>query len=240
MTLSEPGNLDDSDRYLSSLESIHDFDVYNGQNERVGKVVKAGRDRSETSPYLIINAGSWLASRQVLIALGNYRVNPKARRIDIEGWSKEEINRLPNYSTQVQIENAAALLETSTPLESEAALEDPIIAPIGREIRLPVASIETTPLQEVPVSVPNETATQFESSTRILDEEIIPLLAERVIVDRHKRKSGEVVVRKVIETEIIEVIVRREKLIVEQVSPEYKVLAVIDLGRTSTEETPSS
>jgi stress response protein YsnF len=71
-------------------------------------------------------------------------------------------------------------------------------------------------------------------------QEVIPLLSERVVVDRQKRKAGEVVVRKVIETEVIEVLVRREKLIVEQVSPAYKELAVIDLGETSTERVKGS
>ncbi len=235
MTSAELGNLDDSGHHLTHTESIHDFDVYNGQNERVGKVVKAGIDGLEPSSYLIIKAGSWLASRQVLISLCDYQVNPKARRIDIKGWTKEEINQLPTYPIQVQIEDAYAVLDTSTLLESEAVLE----APIVRAMHLSTAPIEVAHLQEVPVpaSTTNEAATQFETSTKILDEEIIPLLAERVIVDRHKHKSGEVVIRKVIETEIIEVLVRREKLIVEQVSPEYKELAVIDLGRTSVEET---
>jgi stress response protein YsnF len=60
-------------------------------------------------------------------------------------------------------------------------------------------------------------------------EEVIPWLEERLIVDQKKRKVGEVVVRKEIETEIIEVPVQREKLIVEQVGAEPKQLAEIDL-----------
>ena len=39
------------------------------------------------------------------------------------------------------------------------------------------------------------------------------------------------IVRKVIETQMIQVPVRREKLIVEQISPEHKQLAEIDLGQ---------
>jgi stress response protein YsnF len=239
MTLSEPGDLDDSGHHSVRTENIQDFDVYSEQNEKVGKVIKAGIAEPDHSPYLIIKAGSWLASRQVLVSVHDYQVNVEARRVDIPGWSKEEINQLPTYSVNARIEDAYAVLETSTPLESEAALE----APIVRETHLSTAPIEATHLlQEVPTSasMTNETVTQFESSAKTLEEVIVPLLAERVIVDRHKRKSGEVVIRKVIETEVIEVVVRREKLIVEQVSPEYKELAVIDLGRTSVEETPIS
>lgn len=69
-------------------------------------------------------------------------------------------------------------------------------------------------------------------------EEVIPLLEERLIVDQKQRKVGEVVVRKEIETEIIEVPVQREKLIVEQVGPEPKQLAEIDLTEEQVPPVP--
>ncbi|NDJ25312.1 DUF2382 domain-containing protein [Nostoc sp. B(2019)] len=62
------------------------------------------------------------------------------------------------------------------------------------------------------------------------EEKIIRLLEERLFVETGKRKVGEVIVRKQIETRMIQVPVRRERLIVEQVSPEHKQLAEIDLG----------
>ena len=63
------------------------------------------------------------------------------------------------------------------------------------------------------------------------EEQIISLLEERLVVESRKRKVGEVIVRKEIETRMIQVPVRREKLIVEQISPEHKQLAEIDLGQ---------
>lgn len=62
------------------------------------------------------------------------------------------------------------------------------------------------------------------------EEQIIRLLEERLVIETSKRKVGEVTVRKVIETRMIQIPVRREKLIVEQISPEHKQLAEIDLG----------
>jgi hypothetical protein len=62
-------------------------------------------------------------------------------------------------------------------------------------------------------------------------DEIIRLLGERVIVDRNKRKVGEVIVRKQVETRMVQIPVRSEKLIVEQISPERKQLAEIDLSQ---------
>ncbi|MEH2350989.1 MAG: DUF2382 domain-containing protein [Nostoc sp.] len=70
-----------------------------------------------------------------------------------------------------------------------------------------------------------------ENLAEVSEEQIIRLLEERLVVESSKRKVGEVIVRKVIETRMIQVPVRREKLIVEQISPEHKQLAEIDLGQ---------
>lgn len=61
-------------------------------------------------------------------------------------------------------------------------------------------------------------------------QESIRLLEERLVIERKKQKVGDVIVRKEIETRMVQVPVRREKLIVEQISPEHKQLAEIDLG----------
>ncbi|MEH2259432.1 YsnF/AvaK domain-containing protein [Nostoc sp.] len=66
---------------------------------------------------------------------------------------------------------------------------------------------------------------------QVPEEQIIRLLEERLVVESSKRKVGEVIVRKVIETRMVQVPVRREKLIVEQIGPEHKQLAEIDLGQ---------
>jgi hypothetical protein len=70
-------------------------------------------------------------------------------------------------------------------------------------------------------------------NSKVISEEKISLLEERLIVNLIRRKVGEVVIRKEIETCLlqVEIPVRREKLIVEQLSPEYKRLAEIDLGQ---------
>lgn len=76
------------------------------------------------------------------------------------------------------------------------------------------------------------------STSRVLTEEVVPLLEERLMVNLLRRKVGEVVVRKEIQTHVlqVQVPVRREKLIVEQVSPNYKKLAEIELGQASYSE----
>lgn len=71
---------------------------------------------------------------------------------------------------------------------------------------------------------------QDEENLDIVDQEVIRLLEERLVINRSKRKVGEVIVRKEIETRMVQVPIQWEKLIVEQVGDDPKVLAQIDLG----------
>jgi hypothetical protein len=66
--------------------------------------------------------------------------------------------------------------------------------------------------------------------TELGEEKIIQLLEERLVVNNNRHKVGDVIIRKVIETRMVQVPVRREILIVEQISPENKQLAEIDLS----------
>lgn len=129
----------------------------------------------------------------------------------------------------------SASLETSVPLESprQAYISVPTqpTVPTQPPLQTDLSLQVDLPLQ---ADLKNQQMSSMPSS--VIAEETIQLLEERVVVNRTRRKSGEVVVRKEIETRIIEVPVRREKLIVEQVSPEYKQLAVVDLGQVQEDE----
>ena len=153
----------------------------------------------------------------------------------------------------------SAPLETSVPLEAPRPVHT---SPSGVQPPLPEPGAERTiepiperPLEKVALepelidnqvidqttepiierTVASSTSPLTENSKQVSVEEKIQLLAERVVVDLHRRKVGEVVVRKEVETRIIEVPIRLEKLIVEQVSPEHKQLAIVDLGQGNTE-----
>ena len=74
-----------------------------------------------------------------------------------------------------------------------------------------------------------------EENSQIVEREIlqshdISLLEEKLVVQRLRQKIGEVVVRKEIETRMIHIPIRREKLIVEKVGVTTEHLTEIDLG----------
>ncbi|MEH2296275.1 MAG: DUF2382 domain-containing protein [Nostoc sp.] len=120
--------------------------------------------------------------------------------------NKSEIEYMPEY------------LETETPGDAnrQAALHLPTLS---ENLTEQLVNNQTTNSPVEPVNL-----------EQVREEKIIRLLEERLVVESSKRKIGEVIVRKVIETRMIQVPVRREKLIVEQISPEHKQLAEIDLG----------
>lgn len=69
------------------------------------------------------------------------------------------------------------------------------------------------------------------SDPEIRETQVVRLLEEHLSVHPQKHKVGEVIIRKTVETEMVAVPVRREKLIVEQISPEHRQLAEIDLSK---------
>lgn len=89
---------------------------------------------------------------------------------------------------------------------------------------------------------PNISVPTADSAVQKVTTQVIPLLEERLRVDVTRRKLADVVVRKEVETRLltVRVPVRHERLIVERLEPEYKLLATIDLDNPSDESNGSS
>ena len=137
--------------------------------------------------------------------------------------NKGEIENLPEYITT---ETPSRKVSDAPEPADEGATKD---SERAKSVAIPTP-VELKDIQE---KLDNDSALFASETPEVFSEEIIRLLGERVVVERSKRKVGEVIVRKEIETRMVqvEIPVRREKLIVEQVSPERKKLAEIDLGQ---------
>jgi hypothetical protein len=83
--------------------------------------------------------------------------------------------------------------------------------------------------QEPAANSPEENVVGASASEE--SDAMIPLLEEQLNVEYQRRKVGEVIIRKQIETRMVQVPVRYEKLVIEQVSPERKSLAEVDLSQ---------
>lgn len=209
---------------LDNLKSqLLDFTVRESEGQPLGRVTDLTVE-PENQLQLIVSQGSDRAGRLVKV-------------------SSDLIEKI-EYAT-----NSVFVLLTE---QQFAALPDYQTPGYRREIdpsELPGEWVESVPSSASQSAIAiEERSHQIDSQSSLADfkqirKEVIasniPLLEERLVVNRGKRKVGEVVVRKEIETRIIEVPVRREKLIVEQVSPEYKKLTEIILGEGEGYSIPS-
>ena len=243
-------NLDDRQAFEDA--DIMQFEVWTTDKERIGKVSDILMDDIGQLYYIVVNIGSWLSRKLVLVEPEQFQIDRPTHRINLVNIYREDVSGLQLYdtarrevpvefrggtaqkvyasNTQVMPVEASLSLESSAPLgltplvkaETQAqpayqSTDGRSASPAETELLTPIAS-SVSPASVSPASV-----------SPASEQEIIRLLEERLVVNRLRRKVGEVVIRKEIETRIIEIPLRREKLIIEQVSPDRKHLATVDL-----------
>lgn len=208
---------------------LKDFAVLDRQGQLMGQVKDLILDNNRQLNLVVSRLTT--APRSSLFLLKSkliQNIDPSNQSVLIN-MDKAEIENLPEYTITVPQDIELSEIQNSpvTPTQeavNEVTINDSVSA---SETIMPTPFSESENLQ----SELNYDVTLEPVDTReVLEEEIIRLLGERLVIDRGKRKIGEVIVRKEIETRMIQVPVRREKLIVEQVSPERKQLAEINLG----------
>ncbi len=209
------GRANDNSRTSTSLadlrKKVSNFAVFDKQGQLVGVVHDLIVDANRRLNLVISKQANQQTGEynQSLFRLQSQRIKKidkptKSVFIDL---NKLEIEYMPEY------------LETETPDDAygQAALHLHTLSENSTE---QLVNNPTTNIPVEPVDL-----------EQVTEEQILRLLEERLVIETSKRKVGEVIVRKVIETRMVQVPVRREKLIVEQVSPEHKQLAEIDLGQ---------
>ncbi|MEH1834999.1 MAG: DUF2382 domain-containing protein [Nostoc sp.] len=190
-------------------EKVKNFVVIDRQGQLVGMVHDLIVDANRRLNLVISNQAN-----QETVEYGQQLANKHPSLFRLQSQRIKQIHK-PTKSVFIdlnksEIEYMPEYLETETPGEgtlSESSTEQ-------------LAKNQTTNSPVEPVNL-----------EQVTEEQIIRLIEERLFVESSKRKVGEVIVRKVIETRMLQVPVRREKLIVEQISPEHKQLAEIDLGQ---------
>lgn len=221
---------------------IQHFHLYTGHHS-IGKVSDVLIDEAQNY-YLLVETGSWLSRKQEIFPLKQFQIAPADHRITMPDGTASIARDAALHSGASEasrsIQPQVGLMspvEQSAPLEASAPLEFPAVdVPVYQRHESTPAIAQTVSEPGVvhsaipAASVPQ---TQLPDRSSIVQEEVVRLLEERLVVDRQRRKMGDVIVRKVIETQMVEVPVQREKLIVEQISPDRRQLASIDLPSQS-------
>ncbi|MDZ8051288.1 MAG: YsnF/AvaK domain-containing protein [Aulosira sp. ZfuVER01] len=183
---------------------------------------------------LLDNLGSKVRNFAVLDKKGQLLGEVQELILDAENRLNLVISQLPNQYSAKSSSNKLLRLRS----QRIQKIDNPTQSIF---VDLEKSEIENMP-ENLEIHQPGEQITSDSSTGELInnqntnvvevgEENIIKLLEERLVVNSSKRKVGDVIVRKEIETRMVQVPVRREKLIVEQVSPEHKQLAEIDLGQ---------
>ncbi|MEG4304693.1 DUF2382 domain-containing protein [Microcoleus sp. D3_18a_C4] len=194
---------------------LKSFTVKDNQGHLVGKVKDVYFDANGQLNFVVAGLGSdnpriFLLSVKLLKKVDYHQ---KALFVSI---NSEHLDLLPVVSAN----GGSPYLENASESDSEFS---------NSELTNP--STVMSNLTDADRTDANGETDRDEENFDIVDQEVIRLLEERLVINRSKRKVGEVIVRKEIETRMVQVPIQWEKLIVEQVGDDPKVLAEIDLGQ---------
>lgn len=211
-------------------KKLKNFFAINVQGERIGTVKDIIVDRQQQLQLIVSSGVESLAP--------NLQINSKQiRKIEIaDKIVVVDFTVVAPEETEQNTAQEPYQKQHSIGSEDKIMTRDRLEVPTSEPLTKQSEIIQPEPLAPMTSEASDKTAIELSSSQDISAEEIIKLLAERVVVDRKKRKIGEVIVRKEIETRMVEVPVRYEKLIVEQVNPEHKQIAEINLGQETITE----
>jgi uncharacterized protein (TIGR02271 family) len=225
-------------------EDIKGLDVYAGNSDdRIGTIDTALVDETGRFRYFVVETGSWIFGKKVLLPIALCRVDFKTRRVFATGLrSKDQVENLPRYEHGMALDRdyeervrgiyRTPTVEASVPVESSLPLDAPDRTYKSAETS-PVASAPTPVSQPQPVSPPARKA-DYDRDSYTYDREPelyqinpgenqqLKLYEERLVANKTRRKSGEVTIGKRVESEQarVEVPVEKERVIIERVTPE--------------------
>ncbi|MGC9526891.1 MAG: DUF2382 domain-containing protein [Limnospira sp.] len=186
-------------RDIFAGRDIKDFDVYSSTNDnKIGSVHDALVDENGYFRYFVIDTGFWIFGKKVLLPIGRSRLDYTNERLYALGLTQEQAEALPEYKDDMTVD-----YEYEEKVRSGYRTEDAQSTQYNRDnYRY------------------DHDADLYE--TREADHGSLKLYEERLVTDKNRRKTGDVVVGKTIETETerATVPVERERVVVERTSPE--------------------
>lgn len=220
---------DYQDNHDSNADIKH-FSVYDQSNDKVGSVDDILVDDTDGHfRYLVVDTGFWIFGKKVLLPIGLANINQADHRIDVNGLTKEQIESLPNFDDleKVDYDYEEQVRGTYRPLATPTT-DTMTTATTGAAMGGMTADISAaTPVYDRDNYSYDRDAALYNTSER---SQALRLYEERLIANKQRQKTGEVVVGKHVETEQAHVAVpiEKERVVIERTSPTNAVVS--DLG----------
>ncbi len=193
---------------------LKSFTVKDNQGLLIGKIKDVYFDANGQLNFVVAGLGTE-NTRIFLVSIKLLKKVDYHQKTLFVSINSEQVERLPGISANAGIESLENPSAPSREFSNTESTNPPKVMLNPTDADRTNENLETT---------------QHEEDFDIVDRDVIRLLEERLVINRSKRKVGEVIVRKEIETRMVQVPIQWEKLIVEQVGDDPKVLAEIDLG----------
>lgn len=185
-------------------QDVVGFDLYSG-DEKVGSVDDLLVDDEGRFRYFVINTGAWIFGKKVLLPIGQARIDHNANRVFVDGLSRSQVEALPEFTkdSAIDYDHEEQVRGSYRPLATHQSVDrTPPLASYDRET----------------YRYDNDPAL-YGMNDR--DHQNLRLYEERLIANKRRQKTGEVIVGKRVETERaqVEVPIEKERVIVERTTP---------------------
>lgn len=192
-------------------QDVIGYDLYAGQ-DKVGSVNDLLVDDAGKIRYLVINTGFWIFGKEVLLPIGQSRIDHTKRSIAVDGLTRDQVEALPQYDGNMTVDYEH---------------EDQV-----RGVYRPMAMGTAAVGAAAPLDSNRDTyAYDHDPALYNLNEQAhqnLRLYEERLIANKIRTKTGEVAVGKRVETEVakVSVPVEKERVVIERTTPVDAGLAV--------------
>ncbi|HEY9877721.1 MAG TPA: DUF2382 domain-containing protein [Leptolyngbyaceae cyanobacterium] len=186
------------------------YGLYN-RNDKIGSVDDLLVDEASGQfRYLVINTGAWIFGKKVLLPIGRARIDSSNNRVFVDSLTKEQVEQLPEFTDEQSIdydyEERVRGSYRSTAATGTAATTGSAAAAVPNTYDRNTYRHEQEPAL-------------FGMNDQ--DHQNLRLYEERLIANKQRQKTGEVIVGKRVETQEarVQVPLEKERVVVERVTP---------------------
>jgi len=178
-------------------DDIKGYDVYAGNNEKIGSVYDALIDEQGSFRYFVIDTGFWVFGKKVLVPMGKVQIDYDRHRLMVAGMTKEEVERMPEYNDNMTIDYdyEERVRNSYRPTAAAAAAK--------------------------PAYDRNNYTYDHDAELYHPQDQKIKLYEERIVTNKNRQKTGEVAIGKKVETQTAQVSVpiEKERVVIERTTP---------------------
>lgn len=192
-------------------QDILTYDLYSN-NDKIGSVEDLLVDDGGRFRYFVINTGAWIFGKKVLLPVGRAQISNPDRRVYVQGLTREQVENLPEYDNlkPIDYDYEERVRNTYRPRTATTAVEQS--APVEQSAALGQTAYDR--------STYDYTRDPDLYGLNERDHQTLKLYEERLVANKHRQKTGDVVVGKRVETETarVDVPLERERVVIEQVN----------------------